>query len=231
MIPRNYIFQSLLFIALLAGCQSNTTAPVDPGIDYFPLETGQYIIYTVDEQHYALNATASQRTYQLKEVVGESYQDVTGQPAFKLLRYRRSADNLPWQADSVWSVRVQNNKAIRTENGQDFIKLQFPISDNLKWNGNQLNSLGEDTYLMRNTNQPYRVSDKEYNATVTVVAQDDSTLVSQDKHIEVYARQIGLIYKERIQLQFCSSSPSCIGKYQIDYGIRQVYRIQAYGKE
>lgn len=231
MIFRTYIFLVLLFMALLAGCQSNTTAPVDPGTDYFPLETGRYIIYTVDEQQYALNATAIQRTYQVKEVVGESYQDVTNQPAFKLLRYRRSANNSPWQADSVWSVRVQNNKAIRTENGQDFIKLQFPISNNLKWNGNQLNSLGEDTYLMCNTNQPYRVSDKEYNATVTIVAQDDSTLVSQDKHIEVYARQIGLIYKERIHLQFCSSSPSCIGKYQIDYGIRQVYRIQAYGKE
>ncbi|WP_338876840.1 hypothetical protein WBJ53_14400 [Spirosoma sp. SC4-14] len=229
--PRNYILYLFLSGALQIGCQSSTTSPVDPGTDYFPLETGRYTVYSVTEQQYGLNAVPVQRTYQIKEEIGASYQDVTGQPAFKLLRYRRAADNLPWQADSIWSIRQVNNEAIRTENGQDFVKLQFPISDNLTWNGNQLNALGEDAYLMRNTNQPYHVSDKEYDETVTVVAQDDSTLVSQDKRIEVYARQIGLIYKERVQLQFCSSSPSCIGTYQIDYGIRQVYRIQAYGKE
>ena len=222
---------AIISLFLLLGCQSTTTEPVSAGYDYFPLTTGQYIIYDVQEQQYALNAAPVQRAYQLKEVVAASYTDVTGQTAYRLLRYRRAADGQPWQADSVWSARLVNAEAIRTENGRDFVKLLFPVSDRLTWNGNQLNSFGDDTYELRNSNQPYRVSDKQYDQTVTVVAQNDSTLVSQDKRIEVYARQVGLVYKERTQLQFCSSSPACVGKYQIDYGIRQVYRINASGHE
>jgi hypothetical protein len=229
---RSYsIILSIGFLFLINGCLSSKIEPVSAGYDYFPLETGQYAIYDLTEQYYSLNAAPVQRTYQLKEVVGDSYLDVTGNKAFRLMRYRRSTANQPWQADSVWSTRLVNNEAIRTENGLDFVKLLFPVSDQLTWDGNRLNSAGNDDYQLRNSRQPYRVSDKQYDETVTVIAQNDSTLVSQDKRIDIYARQIGLIYKERTQLQFCSSSPGCIGKYQIDYGIRQIYRIQQYGKE
>ncbi|WP_080240380.1 hypothetical protein [Spirosoma rigui] len=219
-----------LFLACL-GCQPGTSAPDAPGYDYFPLETGRFIVYDVTERQYSLVTPVVQRTYQLKEVTGPAYTDVTGSPAFRLLRYRRPAENQPWQADSVWSVRRVGDEAIRTENGVNFVTLHFPVSDLLRWNGNRYNSIGEDSYETRNSGQPYRVSDTQFDKTVTVIAQQDSTLVSQDKRIEVYARSVGMVYKERVQLQYCSSSPACIGSYQIDYGIRQVYRIRSYGNE
>ncbi|GAB3549931.1 hypothetical protein GCM10027577_28270 [Spirosoma fluminis] len=185
----------------------------------------------MQEQHYALNSAPIQRSYQLKEVTGPAYSDVTGQTAFQLTRYRRSSATEPWQADSIWSARLVNNEAIRTENGQDLVKLVFPVSDLLSWNGNRHTTRGPEEYIIRNSNQPYRVSDKQFDQTATVLEQNDSTLVSQDKRLAVYAKNVGLIYKERVQLQFCSSTPACIGNYQIDYGIRQVYRINAYGRD
>lgn len=221
-----------LILFLLVGCQSDNADPVSSGYDYFPLETGRYVIYDVDERQYSLNATMPvQRTYQLKEVVGTAYTDVTGQPAYRLLRYRRSGDSQPWQADSVWSARLVDDEGIRTENGLDFVKLRFPVSDRLRWNGNRRNAAGDERYEIRNSGQPYRVSDKQFAETVMVVARQDSTLVSQDKRIEVYAKQVGLIYKERVQLQYCTSTPACIGTYRIDYGIRQIYRIHSTGSE
>lgn len=227
------LYPRFLLISLLiwSSCQSDAPTLLSSDADFFPLETGRYIIYDVQEQQYALNTAPARRTYQVKEVVGAAYSDVVGQPAYRLLRYRRATEAQAWQPDSVWSARVAGNEAIRTENGLDFIKLVFPVSDNLSWNGNQRNNLGEDRYEIRNSKQPFRVLDKQYDESVTVVAQNDSTLVSQDKRIEVYARQIGLIYKERSQVQYCSSTPACVGKYQIDYGIQQVYRIRTYGKE
>lgn len=228
--------RSLLFIliALLSsiGCRSVDSGPVSAGYDYFPLETGRYIIYDVTEYQYSLTATIPvQRAYQIKEVVGASYADVTGQKAYPLLRYRRLAEGQPWRTDSIWSARLVDSEAVRTENGVDFVKLRFPLGDRLRWNGNHYNAIGEDEYEMRNSGQPYRVSDKQFSETVTVVAQEDSTLLSQDKRIDIYARQTGLIYKERLQLQYCSSTPACIGTYQIDYGIRQIYRIHSSGSE
>ncbi|GAB3513697.1 hypothetical protein GCM10027341_56030 [Spirosoma knui] len=221
---------SVAFLVLLTGCEPTSPAR-SPGFEYFPLDAGRYVVYDVQEQYYALNSAPIQRSYQLKEVTGPAYSDVTGQTAFQLTRYRRSSASEPWQADSIWSARLVNNEAIRTENGQDLVKLVFPVSDQLSWNGNRHTTREPDDYIIRNSNQPYRVSDKQFDQTATVLEQNDSTLVSQDKRLAVYAKTVGLIYKERTQLQFCSSTPACIGTYQIDYGIRQVYRINAYGRD
>ena len=225
------LMATLFCSPLLSSCQYATNEPIKPDFDYFPLETGHYVIYDVQEQQYALNAAPIQRTYQLKEVVGAPYADVTGQTAYRLMRYRRTIESQPWQADSVWSARIVNNEAIRTENGRDFVQLLFPVRNLLTWNGNRRNALGLEAYTARNVGQAYRVQDKQFDETVTIFGQADSTLISQTKRMDVYARQVGLIYKERLNLQFCTSSPTCIGHYQIDYGTQQVYRIRTYGNE
>lgn len=215
----------------LSGCQLPSAEPGKSDYEYFPLETGQYVVYDVQEQQYGLRVAPVQRTYQLKERIGQSYADVTGQMAYRLLRFRRTTEQASWQADSVWSVRLVNNEAIRTENGRDFVKLLFPVRNSLSWDGNRRNASEADDYVTRNVGHAYYVQDRRFDETVTVVAQDDSTLISQDKRVDVYARQIGLIYKERVQLQFCTATPACTGHSQIDYGLRQVYRIRTYGKE
>lgn len=222
----------LVILLFVSGCRSVNSDPVSSGYDYFPLETGRYSIYDVTEHQYSLTATTpTERAYQIKEVVGAAYADVAGQTAHRLLRYRRSTEGQPWQADSVWSARLVDDEGVRSENGMDFVKLRFPVSDRLRWNGNRYNALGGDEYEVRNSSRAYRVLDKQFDETVTVVAQQDSTLLSQDKRLEVYARRVGLIYKERTQFQYCSTTPACIGTYQIDYGIRQIYRIRSSGRE
>lgn len=216
---------------LLLSCTSSDTAPVNTGSDYVPLTTGRYIIYDVTEQRFSLTAAPVNTTYQLKETVGAIYTDVTGQPAFRLQRYRRANAQTPWQVDSLWTARLDSRMAVRTENGADYVKLIFPPADRSRWNGNQFNQFSEDTYELRAVNQPYTVGGQTFAETATVVQQNDSTLVSQDKRIDVYARQVGLVYKETIQLQFCSSSPSCVGKAQIDFGVRRYVRLSSYGTE
>ncbi|UFH52806.1 hypothetical protein [Spirosoma sp. KNUC1025] len=226
-----YRLGSLAVLFLLLGCQPTPTEPVMSDHDYFPLETGRYVIYDVQQEQYALNSAPTLKTYQLKEVIGTTYTDVTVQTAYRLMRYRRLTESQPWQADSVWSARIINNEVVRTENGRDLVKLLLPVNGPEAWNGNRHNSSEPDDYVTRNIGLPYDVLGKQYSETVTVVEQDDSTLTMQDKRIAVYARQIGLIYKEQTQLQFCTATPACTGHSQIDYGIRQVYRIRTYGKE
>jgi hypothetical protein len=222
---------ALLYSLLFYGCQSGINESLTSDDEYMPLETGRYIIYDVEEKHYSLSTAPILLTYQLKEKIGASYTDVTGQPAYRLLRYRRMSDKQLWQTDSVWSARKVNNEIIRTENGRDFVQLLVPVSNQLSWDGNRINTLGSDTYTARNVGEIYRVQGKQFDQTVTVVGQTDSTLISQTKNIAVYARQVGLIYKERMNVQFCTSSPACFGHNQIDYGTQQVYRIRALGKE
>lgn len=220
-----------MMLLLLAGCRATSLAPPDEDANYYPLEPGRYVVYAVQEERYSLSAPPVRQTYQVKEAIGPAYTDVARQPAYRLLHYHRSTDAQPWQADSVGSVRRSGAELIRTEQGQEVVKLMFPIRDDLSWNGNRYNATGNDTYTVRNSGRPFRVVDTTYARTATVVMQNDSTLVAQHKRIDVYGQSVGLIYKERVQVQFCASSPGCVGTYQIDYGIRQIYRIRSYGRD
>lgn len=215
----------------LISCGESETTPADLSLDYFPLETGRYIIYDVTEQRFSLTARPATSTFQLKETVGTRYTDVLGQPAFRLQRFRRANAQANWQTDSLWTTRTNSRAAIRTENGADFVRLTFPAIERSRWNGNELNRFGEDSYELRSVNKPYSIGIQAFAETATVLQQNDSMLVSQDKRVEVYARQIGLVYKETVQLQFCSSTPTCVGKAQIDFGVRRYIRIASYGTE
>ncbi|RRB01269.1 hypothetical protein EHT25_22090 [Larkinella rosea] len=218
----------------VCACQT-TTEPLATGYDYQPLEKGNYWIYDVTEQQFSLNGSSTTKTYQLRETITGTVADpATGDPTggilYRIERYRRLNDSQDWVPDSVSSFRIANSQLIKNENNRSFVKLVFPVVDRFEWNGNAFNSAGEDLYQVKNTGIPYRVLNQTFPETATIFQQNDSTLVSQDKRLEVYARQVGLIYKEKVQLQFCSSTPACVGKAQIDYGIRQYIRLRSYGK-
>lgn len=221
----------LVLITVQWACQSGAPALSPDTADYFPIQTGQFTVYDVTEQRYSLTAAPVAQTYQLKETIGPAYTDVTGQLAYRLLRYRRSATGQTWQLDSVWSVRRTATEAIRTENGLDVVKFVFPATENVQWNANRLNASGPDTYQLRNVGQAVGVMGLSFDNTATVIQQADSTLLGQDKRREIYARDVGLVYKEVSQVQYCTATPGCLGTRQIIYGIQQTYQIRSYGRE
>ncbi|WP_093833253.1 hypothetical protein [Spirosoma endophyticum] len=60
---------------------------------------------------------------------------------------------------------MRNNEGTRTGNRQDFIKLVFPISDQLFRNGIRRNTSDTDHYERRNVSQPFRVQGIEFDET------------------------------------------------------------------
>ena len=171
------------------------------------------------------------RPYQLKELLAEQYTDPAGQPAYRIARFRRSVEGQRWQPDSTLTLRLLPDHAVRNENGVDYVKMLFPPAEKKSWDGNVYNNIGEDNYELKNVNKSYITGNTTFERTAMVVQQNDSTLVNQDKRVEIYAAAVGLVYRERIQLQFCSSTPTCVGKAQIDFGTRQYMRFKRSGKE
>ncbi|MFN4144670.1 MAG: hypothetical protein ACK4GN_02520 [Runella sp.] len=223
----------LLSLCLWEGCTpicNDCTSPT-AGRIYVPTSIGHYIEYEVVEEDFLLNKSPQKNSYQIKEVITEGFINAAGQSSFRIQRFRRSHAAASWQPDSVYSLRLTPDYAIRNENSLDFVKIVFPIFDKSNWNGNIYNHLGEDRYELVRADQPFTIGNRRFDKTVTVIQQNDSTLVGQDKRIEVYAEGIGLVYRERIGLQFCSSTPACIGKAQIDFGRRQYVRFLNSGKQ
>lgn len=224
------LFAILLTTLALTGCETDLAPQALPEHDYFPLQTGHFVVYDVEETRYALNASPTTQRYQLKEVTGPAFLDAAKQTAYQLIRSRRTANDQPWLPDSLWTTRLSTNEAIRAENGQEIVKLVFPVSDFLVWNANRHNAREADGYELRNVGLPFRVQATEFPETITVVAQEDSTLIALDKRLEVYARQVGMVYRETTRLSYCAES-ACLGKEKIDYGIRQIYRLREHGQE
>lgn len=198
--------------------------------DFFPLETGRFVEYEVTETQYALAAPPLIRTSWLREVVREPFTDATGQPAFRLERFRRATDDAPWQLDSVWAARLETNRVVKTEGNVARVKLVFPLREDLRWNGNALNDRGPQEYRVRRFDTPRRMGAFSFPRTLEVVQREDSSLVSLERRTERYARGVGLIESEDTRLFYCTSA-ACLGKGRVDFGRQTMHRIRTHGKE
>lgn len=207
------------------GC----VAPPQTGKDFFYPVLGQAVIYDVQETQYALTSVPTIKNYQLKEVFASILTDTDGKEALLIERYRRENDSQKWAIDSVFLAKREIDKALKTENNVTYVKLIFPVSEGLKWNGNAFNSFGNDTYELKKLNQPFQTNGQNFSQTLTVIHQNDSTLADLKRRLEVYAEGIGVIYQEKINVFYCNSG-DCLGKGKIDFGNKYILKIKSYEK-
>ena len=221
------LFVFFAFTLSLAACERADAPPPDPGYDYFPLETGTFREYEVTETRYALAQPAQTRIYQIREVTSPKYTDAGGQGVY-LLEHSVREENT-WRADSVSSIWRTAERAFRSENGLTFVKIQFPVKEGSRWDGNLYNTLAERFFEVKKVDKPLTLGALTFDQTLTVVQQNDSTLLSLRKSQETYARNIGLIRREQTSVQYCGT-PDCIGKGVIDYGFTKSMVLKNYGR-
>jgi hypothetical protein len=228
---RIFFWGALGLVLFLSSCSK--LAEVKPGqlgYEFFPLEVGHYTLYDLTDVTYSLTSAPVTRRYQVKEVVADTFTDLTGKASYRIERFSRPQAGSAWVLDSVWTARRSATQAIRVENNIPFVKIVFPVSDGLKWNGNVYNDREADEFRLKDVSKPFTVDGQPFDETLTVLQSTDSSLVGQDKRIEVYARNIGLIYHEKLIVQYCSDS-QCLGQGQIDFGTRRTQKIIGYGNE
>ena len=184
---------------------------------YFPLNVGNYWIYEVNEEIYNLLDSAQKSTFHVKEIITSSYEE-NGNLFFRLERYLKKNGARTWEIDQVSTIQQRPDKIIKTDNNSPVIKLVLPISEGLSWNPNLYNTAQANKSTYHDNNEVFNTSKSLFKNTVTVIARNDSSLIALEKHKEVYAPNIGMIYSEDISFQYCQSSPACIGLGIINYG-------------
>jgi len=231
----------ILFWAIFPLFLWDCTSDIEPdpssiGIDHFPLEIGDFRVYEMETVKFTFSGAADSSVFQLKESVVDSFENQEGGTTFVLNRFSRDNSSDPWVLDSAWSARSNNFRAIVVENNEPYVKLVFPAEENKEWNGNSLNARDEDEYLMEDVFQEFTLeapdSLNEFFAnTITVVQNDfDDKITRTDIRKEVYALDIGLIYKETTILSFCSD-PNCLGQEIIESGRYLKQTLIDFGKE
>ncbi len=208
----------LVVLALCLSCNNNDdSVPELTGKDYFPTDSGRYWIYNVHEIKY--NSDTTDTTYQRKDIIYNTfqYQNTT---IYELYRFYKTTDAISWplQPDSVWSFTTDKNQITLKESNIEYIRLVFPLSNGKQWNGNAKNtSILSDNYTVSNFKRPYSVGALYFPETVDIVEQHSLYLTLKDYRNRIYAKNVGLIYKNYEQLTYNADPPN-IGQGIIEFG-------------
>lgn len=231
----------MITLFLFVSCKTNQDPIPDVGLDYFPLKTGAYQIYSVDETQIT-QSIEKKFVYELKIQIVDSVVNLEGGYTYTMLRQKRNNTTLPWSDLDFLTARIDGRQAIVKEGNTSFVNLTFPVGNGLEWDGNAFNALGGeqscgdnkdrpcDIYRMDNLGEEFAVaSGMTFAETLTVIQNEDPDLiVKQDVRKEVYARDVGLIYKESVVLEYCAKS-SCLGQQKVDKGLRFKQVLKEYG--
>ena len=217
-------------VLLLAACSKRQTQepiPIDNSqLEYFPLKYGHYVVYRVDSLVFdpAPGGTArdSSSTF-VKEMVGDSLLDNTGQWQWIIERYERKATAEPWVLKFVGSASRTNTQAVRTEQNLRFLKMLFPMDRRSAWDGNLWIDKNREIEIAGERMRPfinweYAVDSIDVPATIGGFVFDSTLIITEANYTDVierrfsrawYAKHVGLVQREQwiLDSQYCAQIP------------------------
>jgi hypothetical protein len=222
-----FIYIGVLF--LLPGCEKKTeTFNTLPLSDYYPLVKGKVYYYRLDSTVPAPFGTALLvKSYLAKDTIEATFTDNEGREAFRIFRFiRDTAQTTPWVFASTYIATPVNNRMEYVDNNLRFIKLVAPVTNDYSFKAHtyidtkSLNSmvpyLDEWEYTYANVNAPFTVRGRTFDSTVTVLQHDETTpegpfnpnsYQQRNYGVEVYAKGIGLVYKEFLHWTYQTTPP------------------------
>lgn len=238
-------FMALLVVAFLSSCLPEQEL-VDPEYEYnyFALPVGHYQIYSVDSSYYRQNILYPVK-YFLKVIVQDCVRNDEGGYTSTIRVQRKSKESDPWTNHATNSQRLAGDLGIFNQGNVPFVKFVFPPKKDLYWNANSFNSLGGpdlcgnqlntacDTYTMGEVARFTVSSSLDFEKTITIEQQNDiDVIVGDDVRREIYAKGVGLIFKESTLLEYCTDANRCaVGSKFIDRGVKYKQVLIGYGVE
>lgn len=213
-----------IFFGLLSCKPDADYISPDTGSDFYPNQTGYYIIYDVDSTYYDdFTHTVSRDTFQIKEIIESQFTDQQNRDARRIERWYKWSDTTDWILKDVWYSVKTLFRVERIEENERFIRLVFPVSDYTTWDGNAMNDIGYQKYEFDNVYDPYTVNNINFDSTCKVKQAASSNLIDEKLQYEIYAKKIGLIYKRYkvLKKDYVTS--------QIISGIDYTWKINSYG--
>lgn len=165
--------------------------------DYFGMTEGRYVIYNVVDIVHDDDALIHHDTtkYQLKTVWGELYVDNDGRECKLFRRFVRNQSSDPWVLQDVWYGLIDGIRGELVEENQRKVKLVFSPTINKEWDANAYNTASPLDCYYAEIHQPYAVSGNSFDSTVTVEQDEFESAIDTSRKFEVWAKNIGLIYR------------------------------------
>jgi len=165
----------ILLVASLLSCKKDNSPDPKFHFDYYPIETGRFVVYDAMEIRHDIQALVQRDTtiFLLKTVIGEQITDLEGDIAYKFYRYWKTNPNDEWIIKDVWTTKIKDRRAELVEENQRIIKLVFaPTSDKI-WDINAHNTFAplNARYNTESLHKNFSVNNISFDSTVRVNQQ------------------------------------------------------------
>lgn len=214
----SFIFPVLvLALSLLLGtsCNKREIEEIDLeyGYEYFPLEIGKYWEYAVDSIIYdpSIGGTAIDTLSSfIREEIRDTLRDNLGDLLFRVEKHHRKSDTSSWQIQGVFTLSNNDRQAFQTEDNLRFIKMVFPATENVRWNGTAfidegmvIPVAGENMEIFKGwesvilqKGESFELDGLDFPDVLEISIADNENLIEYRSGTEVYAANVGLIYRE-----------------------------------
>jgi len=213
---RSKAIVGILLMLFLGACQKQTIElSFEPLESYFPIKRGTALTYRLDSTSYTgVNNAKSINSYFIRDVLDSSITDNLGKTTYIYKRSIRSKlDTTKWELLATYRIAIYSSKLYITENNLRFIKMVSPIREGLTWKGNSFINTNENMglayyenwdYTYGKPSEPLTINNISFAATLTVFQKNDTIGNPSDRKQyssilfskEVFAKEIGLVYKE-----------------------------------
>jgi len=220
---RKILLPLLLVSVGFASCDKETEdlSEMSKGHKFFPTEIGKYIVYNYDSVYFNDQLRADvPKSGQVRYYVADTFRDNAGRLSYVINVQSRANDTDPYVPNDVIYVTPTEDRVEFKQKNLTFLKMVFPVANGQSWNGNAMVPLGDADYAEFAGDQwkyTYSDFDREfdpgnnlYEHTVTVNHIDDALNVPVDSTAyayrnyskEVYAYNVGMVYRERVYWVF-----------------------------
>ncbi len=214
----NKKFAPLFFLAIMLFFFSCKKEKANYGSDftrgYYPLKIGRYITYEMDSTLWDdFLKVKTVKKYQVRYIVADTFRDNSKRLSYRIDVLKRTSETLPWIKHRVYYATPTDTHMEYVEENLRFIKIIFPLSNNITWDGNSMiSSTDQDytyfqgwVYSYSNLGLGFNNGKAFFDNTV-MISQADETLNDPELHPdtyayrtfgrEVYAFDIGMVYRE-----------------------------------
>ena len=212
----------------------------EPLSDYYPVQVGKYVTYNLDSTLFIrFGQKDTVVHYQVQDRVDAQFNDNTGRPSFRILRFIRQDASQQWAPNNTFMVTPTGNSIEYVENNLRFIKMRMPIVQDYSWKGNSfidtyslLNDvryLDDWDYIYDSIGQPLTINSLKLDSTLKVAERDEflgqspslpgTSYAEKTYSVEKYAKGIGLIYREFLHWEYQGPQNGAPG-YYVGYGVK-----------
>lgn len=224
----------LTFVLFSCTKKKDTSYSENYSEGFFPLDFGKYVVYDVDSILWDdFQCVKSLHAYQMRYTVGDTFRDDANRLTYRIDIHLRKKDTLSWDPHRVIFVTPTDTRLELVEGNVRFIKLVYPVSNDVTWQGNSMiPALDQDhrylqgwTYRYSNFSEQFNSGFTYFDNTVTVShideQQNDPETMPDSYSYKTFSKEvfgfgIGMIYRETTHWIYDpTNGPKCRKGYSV----------------